>query len=305
MPGALDFSNTDEFRIKIRSTKIETRLIRNRRPILKIGGNGSIYVLIQTSRNSKPTQILTRKLYTMKEGRASKRQKLSGGKSAPKKASSASKTASSKSAPAKSVPAQSAPDKASPVKPAPAKSSPVKSVPAKSSPVKPASAKPAKPKSAPMPKSTVSRKRPLPKEEYEDVWEHVYLAGTEWSQIEEVQQEEWDFEHLDDALTYGELSSKMVHLFGATEPQLIMRDEEDVKGSIIPVPVIIAVESARPPPSTIGIKSVQRTEEEIIPMSSLKMAWHPHVPDNLTGSRRFNPAFTFLSASSGVLACVT
>lgn len=133
------------------------------------------------------------------------------------------------------------------------------------------------------------RKRPLPKAEYEDIWTEVYLAGTEWAQINEVHKEDWDFEHLDDALTDGELAGKQVHLFGATEPQLIMKDENDVKGTIIPIPVIVAVESTRPPPSTIGIKSVQRTEEEIIPMSKLKMGFHPYVPDNLMGSRRFKP----------------
>lgn len=137
--------------------------------------------------------------------------------------------------------------------------------------------------------SSMPRKRPLPKAEYVDVWKDVFFSGTEWEQIKEVEDFEWDFEHLDDELTDGELSNRMVHLFGCTEPQLVHMGPEDTKGSIVPVPAIVVIDCTRPPPSTVGIKSVQRTEEEIIPMRQLKMGWHPYVPANLTGSRRFKP----------------
>lgn len=136
---------------------------------------------------------------------------------------------------------------------------------------------------------TATRRRPLRKAVYEDIWKEVFFAGTEWDQISEMEGFEWDFEHLDDALTDGELSNRMVHLFGCTEPQLVHMGPEDVKGTIVPVPAIVVVDCARPPPSIIGIKSVQRAEEEIIPMRQLKMSWHPFVPDKLSGSRRFKP----------------
>lgn len=134
------------------------------------------------------------------------------------------------------------------------------------------------------------RKRPLPKEVYEEIWTDVFFAGTEWTQLKEVEEFDWDFDHLDDALNQdGDLEGKQVHLFGVTEPQLVQMSAEDVKGTIVPVPAIVAVECERPPPSLVGIKSVQRTEEEIIPMRSLKMSWHPYVPEKLIGSRRFKP----------------
>ena len=141
-------------------------------------------------------------------------------------------------------------------------------------------------KSADMP----HRKRPLPKEVYEEIWTDVFFAGTEWSQLKEVEEFDWDFDHLDDALNEGgDLEGKQVHLFGVTEPQLVQMSAEDVKGTVVPVPAIVAVECERPPPSLVGIKSVQRAEEEIIPMRSLKMSWHPYVPEKLIGSRRFKP----------------
>jgi len=134
-----------------------------------------------------------------------------------------------------------------------------------------------------------ARKRALPKEEYEEIWKEIFFAGTEWNQIQEVEAFEWDFDHLDDALTDGELAGKQVHLFGCTEPQLVHMNKDDVKGTIVPVPAIVAIECTRPPPATIGIKSVQRAEEEIIPMKNLKMSWFPYAPPRLTGSRRFKP----------------
>lgn len=140
-------------------------------------------------------------------------------------------------------------------------------------------------------KAGVKRKARAPRLPiFEDVWREVFLAGTEWDQLADVGKIDWDFEHLDDALNEeGELEGKPVHLFGATEPQLLMKDEKDTRGSVISVPVIVAVVSSRPPPATIGIKSVQRAEEEIIPMAQLKMGWHPHTPENVETMRRYRP----------------
>lgn len=133
----------------------------------------------------------------------------------------------------------------------------------------------------PTKKRRMSRAAPPPPE-YEAVWEDVYLAGTEWEQQEEVKEYAWDFDHLDESLMTGALSkSKEVHLFGCTEPQLIPAKEGDVNGSIVPIPVIIAVASERPPPATVGIKSVQRAEEEIVEMRKIRMGWHPRPPDNM------------------------
>ena len=203
--------------------------------------------------------------------------------------------------------------------------------------------------------SATGARRP-PQEQYEDVWEKVYLAGTDWDQLEAVNEIDWDFEHLDEALsTGGVLSTDTVYLFGSTEPQLldVNFDDEAVDESdgaavraaaqrkrmaalqadadayvqeraakrsransgksveqpkskaeeepptqatggdgaqtagggagvlleqtatVIPIPVIVAVVSKRPPPETVAITSVQRSSEELVPMAKLKMGWHP------------------------------
>ena len=60
------------------------------------------------------------------------------------------------------------------------------------------------------------------------MWEKVYLAGTDWDQLEAVDEIDWDFEHLDEALsTGGVLSSDKVYLFGSTEPQLLDMNFDD------------------------------------------------------------------------------
>jgi hypothetical protein len=127
---------------------------------------------------------------------------------------------------------------------------------------------------------------------YEDVWGEVYLAGTEWDQLQSVHNVSWDFSHLDDALTDGIFSAEnapMVHLFGCTEPQLVPTSANDETGTITIVPVIVAIVSAFPPPAQVGIKSVQKTDEEITDMKDIRMGWHARPADN---APRRNPPKT-------------
>jgi len=142
----------------------------------------------------------------------------------------------------------------------------------------------------------MSRKRRAKPAVYEDVWREVFLAGTEWDQLEMVGEVEWDFSHLDEALNEGgvlhdamfptsdETERKMVHLFGCTEPQLLITSECPT-GRVLPIPVIVAVVSTRPPPAKLGIKSVQRTEEELVSMADLKMGWFPVLPAGVDALR--------------------
>lgn len=130
-----------------------------------------------------------------------------------------------------------------------------------------------------------SHARPI----YDDVWKQVYLAGTEWDQLQLVYNVDWEFEHLDDALTDGDLAGKTVYLFGSTEPQLLKMNDKDENGEVVPVPVIIAVVSDMEAPNKIGLKSVQKAEEEIVPMSDLRMSWQPLQPGNLGFTRVFKP----------------
>ncbi|KAG8066551.1 hypothetical protein GUJ93_ZPchr0004g38324 [Zizania palustris] len=125
--------------------------------------------------------------------------------------------------------------------------------------------------------------KPKPETEYfpekrnlEDLWLSAFPIGTEWENIDKIKELNWNFENLEKALEEGgELYGKTVYLFGSTEPQLL-----DVNGEskIILIPIIVAVDCPFPPSDKIGINSVQRENEEIVPMKAMKMAWVPYVP---------------------------
>lgn len=114
------------------------------------------------------------------------------------------------------------------------------------------------------------------KRNMEDLWKTVFPVGTEWDQLDAVYNIKWDFSNLESALEEGgELYQKRVYLFGCTEPQLVFFKGQ---GKVICVPAVVAVVSSRPPSDKIGVKSVQRENEEIIPMKEMKMAWFPYIP---------------------------
>ncbi|CAN0852472.1 Protein HEAT INTOLERANT 4 [Linum grandiflorum] len=114
------------------------------------------------------------------------------------------------------------------------------------------------------------------KRNMEDLWKAVFPVGTEWNQLDDVYKYNWDFTNLEEALEEGGvLHGKKVYIFGCTEPQLVTY-QEDTK--IINVPVIVAVVSPIPPSDKIGITSVQRESEEIVPMKQMKMDWFPYIP---------------------------
>lgn len=143
----------------------------------------------------------------------------------------------------------------------------------KAEPSKPAAGrrkkvKPSKPESEP---EFFPDKRNL-----EDLWKQVFPVGTEWDQLDQVYQYKWNFSNLEDAFEEGgELYGQKVYLFGCTEPQLVFfRDE----GKVTCIPVVVAVVSPFPPSDKIGINSVQREAEEIVPMKHMKMDWVPYIP---------------------------
>ncbi|KAK4417270.1 protein HEAT INTOLERANT 4 [Sesamum alatum] len=114
------------------------------------------------------------------------------------------------------------------------------------------------------------------KRNLEDLWQQVFPVGTEWDQLDMVYQYKWDFSNLEDAFEEGgELHNKNVYLFGCTEPQLVSFQGQ---GKVTMIPVVVAVVSPFPPSDKIGIKSVQRETEEIVPMKQMKMDWVPYIP---------------------------
>ncbi|KAG2309951.1 hypothetical protein Bca52824_021508 [Brassica carinata] len=116
----------------------------------------------------------------------------------------------------------------------------------------------------------------------EGLWKAAFPVGTEWDQLDALYEFNWDFKHLEEALEEedGLLYGKKVFLFGCTEPQLV-----PFKGvnKILHVPAVVAVESPFPPSDKIGITSVQREVEEIIPMKTMKMDWLPYIPVDKRG----------------------
>lgn len=114
------------------------------------------------------------------------------------------------------------------------------------------------------------------KRNLEDLWKAAFPVGTEWDQLDILYQFKWDFSNLETAFEEGgKLYGKKVYLFGCTEPQLV-----SVKGEnkVVCIPVVVAVVSPFPPSDKIGINSVQREAEEIIPMKQMKMDWVPYIP---------------------------
>ncbi|KAK1361678.1 protein HEAT INTOLERANT 4 [Heracleum sosnowskyi] len=113
------------------------------------------------------------------------------------------------------------------------------------------------------------------KRNLEDLWQQVFPVGTEWDQLDLVYQYKWNFSNLENAFEEGgELNGKKVYLFGCTEPQLVFFGGQ---GKVTVIPVVVAVESPFPPSDKIGINSVQREVEEIIPMKQMKMDWVPYI----------------------------
>ncbi|XP_047964576.1 protein HEAT INTOLERANT 4-like [Salvia hispanica] len=114
------------------------------------------------------------------------------------------------------------------------------------------------------------------KRNLEDLWQQVFPVGTEWDQLDMVYEYKWNFTNLEEALEEGgELHDKKVYLFGCTEPQLVPFKDQS---KVIMIPVVVAVVSPFPPSDKIGIKSVQRETEEIVPMKQMKMDWVPYIP---------------------------
>ncbi|XP_028755060.1 protein HEAT INTOLERANT 4-like [Neltuma alba] len=110
----------------------------------------------------------------------------------------------------------------------------------------------------------------------EDLWKETFPVGTEWDQLDSVYQFKWNFSNLENAFDEGgALHGKKVYLFGCTEPQLVPYKGEN---KVICIPVVVAVVSPFPPSDKIGINSVQRESEEIIPMKQMKMDWVPYIP---------------------------
>ncbi|QHO58588.1 hypothetical protein HN51_012984 [Arachis hypogaea] len=132
-------------------------------------------------------------------------------------------------------------------------------------------------------KPRAKRAKPQSEPEYfedkrnlEDLWIETFPVGTEWDQLDSVYQFKWDFSNLENAFEEGGvLYEKKVYLFGCTEPQLVMFKGES---KVVCIPVVVAVVSPFPPSDKIGINSVQREAEEIIPMKQMKMDWVPYIP---------------------------
>uniref|UniRef100_A0A7I4AVM0 Uncharacterized protein n=1 Tax=Physcomitrium patens TaxID=3218 RepID=A0A7I4AVM0_PHYPA len=133
-------------------------------------------------------------------------------------------------------------------------------------------------KAAPPPEETIEEYRPLG-----TLWKEAFPVGTEWDQYDKVYEIDWDFTNLENEFEEGgKLHGKRVYLFGCTEPQLVHFPENS---RVIHIPAVVAVTSPFPPSDKIGIKSVQREEELIVPMKEMKMDWIPFIPPDVMDIR--------------------
>ncbi|KAJ0974120.1 hypothetical protein J5N97_016085 [Dioscorea zingiberensis] len=114
------------------------------------------------------------------------------------------------------------------------------------------------------------------KRNLEDLWQAAFPVGTEWENMDKLSEIKWNFSNLENAFEEGGvLHGKTVYMFGCTEPQLLVVNGEQ---KVTLIPIVVVVDSPIPPSDKIGIKSVQRETEEIIPMKAMKMAWVPYIP---------------------------
>lgn len=127
---------------------------------------------------------------------------------------------------------------------------------------------------------------------YGTLWKEAFPVGTEWDQYEKVYEIEWDFSNLEREISSGgKLQGQRVYLFGCTEPQLLHFSDS---ARVIHIPAVVAVTSPFPPSDKIGIKSVQREEELIVPMKEMKMDWVPFLaPDHHRAVERSPPPHIF------------
>lgn len=133
------------------------------------------------------------------------------------------------------------------------------------------------------PKARAKREKPQPVTEFfeekrnlEDLWRETFPVGTEWDQLDTLYQYNWNFSNLENAFEEGgKLHGQNVYLFGCTEPQLVPLKGEN---KVTLIPAVVAVVSPFPPSDKIGVNSVQREAEEIIPMKQMKMDWVPYIP---------------------------
>eukprot|EP01018_Ginkgo_biloba_P025399 Gb_10164 [translate_table: standard] len=110
----------------------------------------------------------------------------------------------------------------------------------------------------------------------DDLWRAAFPVGTEWDQLDNVYNIQWDFSNLEKAFEEGGvLFGKKAYLFGCTEPQLVPFEDQT---KVVCIPVVVAVVSPFPPSDKIGIKSVQMEGETIVPMKEMKMDWVPYIP---------------------------
>lgn len=133
------------------------------------------------------------------------------------------------------------------------------------------------------PKARAKREKSQPVTEFfeekrnlEDLWRETFPVGTEWDQLDTLYQYNWNFSNLENAFEErGKLHGQTVYLFGCTEPQLVPLKGEN---KVTLIPAVVAVVSPFPPSDKIGVNSVQREAEEIIPMKQMKMDWVPYIP---------------------------
>ena len=106
------------------------------------------------------------------------------------------------------------------------------------------------------------------------MFREIFFVGTEWSSYHELFAFPWDFSHLAEHLSEPGRFKHTPHLFGQSEPTLLEFDDGRPP-TVVPVPVLVAVDCGIPPPELVGLKSVQKAEELIKSFAEVRLSWVP------------------------------
>jgi len=121
-------------------------------------------------------------------------------------------------------------------------------------------------------------------------WLRTFLIGTEWAAYRGVHERGWEFgpalaEGIPALLRSGIPSSSSggssrggggedrIYLWGQTEPCFLGAGTPAAEVLLVPVLIAVRSSTASPPPSVLGLTSVQMASESLVPMGSVGVAW--------------------------------
>lgn len=116
------------------------------------------------------------------------------------------------------------------------------------------------------------------------IWMQLFFLGTELDHYDEIYAHPWLFPELgEDASQGGELydmllTGRRVKLFGVVEPK-------NIDGRLYLVPIVCAVSADIDIPALVGVKSVQKETEDVLPFEQMHLSYK-HIVVGPPGARK-------------------